>query len=81
MRRSGFFISLTHFAGQEADNSIDVYIRDEHMDVLEDSGKRPLQRSLRYSQKNGYDQDAYRKLTVHHERMIRREGIKSWGLG
>lgn len=46
MRRSGFFISLARFAGQEADNSIDVYIRDEHMDVLEDSGKRPLQRSL-----------------------------------
>ena len=44
-------------------------------------GKDPYREASGIHKKNGYDQDAYRKLTVHHERMIRREGIKSWGLG
>ena len=44
-------------------------------------GKDPYREASDIHKKNGYDQDAYRKLTVHHERMIRCEGIKSWGLG
>ena len=44
-------------------------------------GKDPYREASGIHKKNGYDQDAYRKLTVHRERMIRREGIKSWGLG
>ena len=43
-------------------------------------GKDPYREASGIHKKNGYDQDAYRKLTVHHERMIRREGIKKLGL-